>query len=119
MRVFLAFCAFLGGLLAAVSAQAQSPFTASGATVNLAVTATTGRVAVPTDAYNTSIRIYNNSATIAAFINCGDATVTATTTAGMPVAPGTVEAVGCGKGYIAAITASGTTTLYMTPGAGL
>lgn len=117
MRVFLAFLAvFLA--LAAPPAEAQSPFIASGNTVSLAVTGTTGRVAVPSDTYNTAIRLYN-AGTVAVFVNCGDVTVVATAAAGMPIAPGSVEVLGCGKGYIAGISAGTAATLYLTPGAGL
>lgn len=116
MRVFLAFCGFLMAF-AASEARAQA-FIASGNTVSLAVTGTTGRVAVPTDAYNNSVRIYN-AGTAPVFIACGDVTVTATTAAGVPVAPGSVEVLGCGKGYIAGIVTTGTATLYLTPGAGI
>ena len=120
MRQILAFLGLLGlGLAIGVPpAGAQAPFIASGNTVSLAVTGTTGRVAVPSDTYNTAIRLYN-AGTVAVFVNCGDVTVVATTAAGMPVAPGSVEVLGCGKGYIAGIVASGTATLYLTPGAGI
>ena len=73
---------------------------------------------MPTDAYNTSVRLYN-SGTVAVFVNCGDVTVVATTAAGMPIAPGTVEVLGCGKGYIAGISGGTAATLYLTPGAGI
>jgi len=120
MRQSLAFLVFLGlGLgLGQTPALSQAPFIASGATVSLAVTGTTARVAVPSDTYNTAIRLYN-AGTVAIFVNCGDVTVVSTTAAGMPVAPGSVEVLGCGKGYIAGIVASGTATLYLTPGAGI
>lgn len=134
MRVFLTFCGFLrgalsmgtlsvlfmGGMLALMAApevRAQA-FVASGNTVSLAVTGTTGRVAVPSDNYNNAVRVYN-AGTVAVFIACGDVTVTATLAAGMPVAPGSVEVLGCGKGYIAGIVTTGTATLYLTPGAGI
>lgn len=117
MRVFLAFCGLFWAL-AVSEARAQAPFIASGNTVSLAVTGTTGRVAVPTDAYNNAVRLYN-AGTVAVFINCGDVTVVATTAAGIPIAPGSVEVLGCGKGYIAGIVTTGTATLYLTPGAGI
>lgn len=116
MRVFLTLCGLLMMTFAG-EARAQA-FVASGSTVSLAVTGTTGRVAVPTDAYNNSVRLYN-AGTVAVFIACGDVTVTATTAAGVPVAPGSVEVLGCGKGYIAGIVTTGTATLYLTPGAGI
>jgi hypothetical protein len=117
MRVFLAFCGFLMAF-AASEARAQSPFQASGNTVSLAVTGTTGRVAVAVDAYNSAIRVYN-SGTVPVFIACGDVTVTAVLATSVPVAPGSVEVLGCGKGYIAGISAGTAATLYLTPGAGI
>ena len=73
---------------------------------------------MPTDAYNNAIRIYN-AGTVAVFIDCGDVTVIAATAAGVPVAPGSVEVLGCGKGYIAGISGGTAATLYLTPGAGI
>jgi hypothetical protein len=124
MRVFLAkpgsalaiFAVFF--LWAVTPALAQTPFQASGATVSLAVTGTTSRVAVPTDAYNSVIRVYN-SGTVPVFVVCGDVTAVATVAAGLPLAPGSVEVLGCGKGYIAGISAGTAATLYLTPGAGI
>jgi hypothetical protein len=117
MRVLLAFCA-LFVVLAAAPARAQSPFQASGNTVSLAVTGITGRVAVAVDAYNSAIRVYN-AGTVPVFIACGDVTVTAVLATSVPVAPGSVEVLGCGKGYIAGISAGTAATLYLTPGAGI
>jgi hypothetical protein len=98
---------------------AEDPFTSSGPTVTLAVTGTTGRVQVSPSSVR-SLRVYN-AGTVAAFIQCGgDNTVVATTAAGIPIAPSSVEVLGCqGATYVAAITASGTATLYLTPGAGI
>ena len=96
---------------------AQDAFISSGPTVNLAVTGTTGRVQFSPSPVR-SVRIYN-AGTVAAFIVCGEATVVATTAAGIPVAPGSVEVLGCGGTFVAALTASGTATLYVTPGAGI
>jgi hypothetical protein len=100
------------------SALAQSPFQASGNTVTLSVTGATARVAVATDGYNTAIRVFN-SGTVPVFLACGDVTIVAATTTSMPVAPGTVEVLGCGKGYIAGISAGTAATVYLTPGAGI
>lgn len=102
----------------ALAANAQSPFQASGNTVTLSVTGTTARVAVATDSYNTVVRVFN-SGTVPVFLACGDVTVVAVTTTSMPVAPGTVEVMGCGKGYVAGISAGTAATVYLTPGAGL
>lgn len=121
MRQILAFCGFLMAFVAVfatVSAAWAQAFIASGNTVSLAVTGTTGRVAVPTDAYNNAIRLYN-AGTVAVFINCGDVTVTAAAATSIPIAPGMVEVLGCGKGYIAGISGGTAATLYLTPGAGI
>jgi len=102
-----------------LAAYADSVFGPGGNTVSLAVTGTTGRVQFQTTPQHPSLRIYN-AGTVAAFINCGDVTVTATTGSGMPVAPGSVEVMSCGSQlYVAAITASGTATIYLTPGTGI
>lgn len=107
-------------LLLAVPAGAQTAFRTDGAaTVTLAATATTGRVQIQTTASGTqNVRVYNAGAG-AVFINCGDVTVVATTAAGLPIAPGTVEIIGCNQTHIAGITSTGTATLYLTPGTGL
>jgi hypothetical protein len=52
------------------------------------------------------------------FVACGDAAVVATT-ASLPIAPGSVEVLGCPQTYIAGITAGTAATLYVTPGDGL
>jgi len=96
-----------------------------GGTVNLSVTSSTGRVAVLTatslaDVSGSSvIRLYN-AGSVAVFVEFGDGTVTAAVATGMPIAPGSVEAfrVNPAQTNVAAITASGTATLYATPGAG-
>jgi hypothetical protein len=114
----------IGRLLFAVlfilplAAYADSAFGPGGNTVSLAVTGTTGRVSYQATPTHPNVRIYN-SGTVAAFVACGDVNIVATTGSGMPVAPGTVEVIGCGQTYIAAITASGTATIYLTPGTGI
>jgi len=105
-------------LLALPATAQQSAFRASGPTVTLAASTTTARVQIlPADVTTQHARIYN-SGTVAAFVACGDVTVVATTAAGMPIAPGTVEVIGC-TSHIAGITATGTATLYLTPGSGI
>ena len=108
-------------LLAATNVYAaETAFLASGPTVSLAVTGTTSRVAIALNEYNPNIRLYN-SGTVAVFITCGDVTVVATTAAGMPVAPGTVEVISCSgtTAYVAGISAGTAATLYLTPGNGI
>lgn len=107
-------------LLLAVPAGAQTAFRTDGAaTVTLAATATTGRVQIQAAVGGTqNVRVYN-AGTGAVFVNCGDVTVVATVAAGLPIAPGTVEIIGCNQTHIAGITSTGTATLYVTPGTGL
>lgn len=90
------------------------------ATTNLAVTGTTGSVALP-DATPSQVRLWTVSTDAVCFIAFGDVTVVATTAAGMPFANGLTEvlSVPVGATYIAAITATGTATLYITPGEGI
>lgn len=72
------------------------------------------------------VRIHN-SGSVTAFIRQGpDNTVAATTTKGTPIPAGVVEVMTFSVPsmsntglWIAGITASGTTTLYFTPGTGL
>jgi hypothetical protein len=107
-------------LVAAPAAAQQPAFRTDGAaTVTLAATTTSGRVQIRAAATGTqNIRVYN-AGTVAAFIECGTTTVDATVAASMPIAPGTVEVIGCNQTHLAGITGTGTATLYVTPGTGL
>jgi hypothetical protein len=116
MRIAAAAAGLL--LLCAFPAFAQVPFQPGGPTVTLAVTAATGRSQVQASNNNKSIRVYN-SGTVAVFITCGDSAVTATLAAGMPIAPGTVEIIGCAQTHVAGISGGTAATLYITPGSGL
>jgi hypothetical protein len=107
----------LGLLLCAGPAAAQKAFAPGGATVSLSVTGTTSRVQVQTAA-GVNVRVYN-AGTVAVFLACGDAAVVATVAAGMPIAPGTVEIVGCAQQYVAGISGGTAATVYLTPGNGL
>jgi hypothetical protein len=64
------------------------------------------------------MRIYN-SGSVPVFITCGDVTAAATTASGMPVAPASVEVIGCTQQYVAGISAGTAATIYITPGDGL
>lgn len=68
-----------------------------------------------------ALRIHNNSTGVTAFVEFGGAaTVAATTTASMPVPPGAIEVVNVDQSsFVAAITSSGTATVYFTKGYGL
>jgi hypothetical protein len=74
-------------------------------------------VQVQAGPYAKAVRVYN-AGTVAVFVACGDVTAVATT-ASLPIAPGSVEVLGCPQTYIAGITAGTAATLYVTPGDGL
>ena len=105
-------------LLSAPAWAQDKPFAPGGPTVSLAATGTTGSVQVQSAANNTAMRVYN-AGTVAVFVACGVSGVTATLAAGMPIAPGTVEIIGCNQTYVAGITAGTAATVYLTPGNGL
>ncbi len=88
-------------------------------TVSLAVTATTGSVAMTGNA--SVYRLYN-AGTALIFVEFGISSVTATTSTGMPIAAGATEWLRAPNAatapYVAAITSSGTATLYATAGEG-
>lgn len=94
-------------------------------TVSLSATTSSSRVEVLTTSViqNTNgthiVRLYN-AGSVVVFVNFGTVAVTAATTTGMPIAPGSVEAfhVHPTESYVSGITASGTATLYATPGVG-
>lgn len=89
-------------------------------TVSLAVTNASGNVQVQPSGVNARhVRVYN-SGLVDVFIKEGpDNTVTASAATDYPIAAGTVEVISSRSAYIAAITASGTATVYFTPGEGL
>ncbi len=96
------------------------PFRAQPAkTATLSVTTATGSVALLGQA--TEYRIFNAGAAIA-FIEFGSSTITAAVATGIPIPSGAVEIyrppIGVAAPYLAGITASGTATVYATPGEG-
>lgn len=93
------------------------PFT-PGATVSLAVTTSTARIALPVTK-GPQIRIASVAANAATFIRFGTVTVNAAVT-DVPILPGTVEVftVPPGATHVAAITGTSTATLYFTAGDG-
>lgn len=96
------------------------------ATVNIAATTSSSRVQVLTSGVIQStngthvVRVYNTGS-VPVFIEFGNSTVTASTTADAPIAPGSVEPfhVYPYETHVAAITASGSATVYFSPGEGL
>ena len=94
-------------------------FSPIGATVNIAVTTSTGRVALTDNTHlsGDDVRLYN-SGSVVVFFAFGNSTIDATVTS-TPLAPGASEVFDAGRStHVAAITASGTATLYATSGRG-
>lgn len=90
-------------------------------TKTLSAGTTTANVQVldnATSSSNWNAYIYN-AGTVAAYISWGGASVTASTSNGLPIPPGTFQVLTLNGAYIAAITASGTATLYITEGSGI
>lgn len=95
----------------------MQPFRAGSGTVNIAAGTTSGRVQITSSTGLGEYRVYNSGASTV-FIKEGDGTVTATTS-DLPIPAGAVEVLSFGSTYIAAITATGTCTIYFTPGDGI
>lgn len=96
-------------------------FTNGGATVSVAGTTSTDKVQVAVaGTAERTVRVASPAANATAFIRFGDSTVVATTTTSMPLLPGTVEVftVPGTHTHMAVITATGTATVYATPGKG-
>jgi hypothetical protein len=94
---------------------------ANNATVNIAVSASTQRVQVTNQNGRLQVAVANPG-TATVFIAFGDSTITASTTASMPILAGsvrgfTVDAPDGGALYAAAIGTSG--SIYFTPGTGI
>lgn len=100
----------------------MTPFTPLGATVSVSATGSTGNVAITAAALGqggTEVRVYNaGSATV--FIAFGASSSVQAAVTDMPVPPGAIEVFNVGPAitHMAAITASGTATVYATPGRG-
>lgn len=88
-----------------------------GATVNIAATTTTGRVALPTTGA-AQVAVVNDGATTA-FVKFGNSTVEATTS-DTPILAGSVRGftVPSNATHVAAIMSSSTATVYFTMGDG-
>lgn len=92
-----------------------------GATVSLAVIASSNNAAIDSGgvAKARKWRVYNAGSAVA-FVSFGGSDVTASTATGTPIPPGAVEVFQpSGATHIAGITASGSTSLYITPGEGI
>lgn len=95
-------------------------FSPIGNTVNVAATTSTGSVALTSAGTigDATVRVYN-AGTVEAFVNFGASGVTAVATTSIPIAPGGTFAFSKGGNtHAAAITASGSATVYFTTGRG-
>ena len=89
------------------------------ATVNIAAGVASANVQLQTGNLYRHVRLYN-SGSVTVFVEPGNASgITASLATGMPVAAGATEIVSWPFQYLAAITASGSATLYCTPGEGM
>jgi hypothetical protein len=99
----------------------MKPFLPGGATVNIDVSSSTGAVQIAAgDNSIFQVRVMNNG-TATAWIAFGTATLSATTTAGIPIGPGVTEvfSVSANPVWVAAIAAGSTGKIYFTPGSGI
>ena len=86
-------------------------------TVNIAATTSSARVAVNTAPTGRNLRIHNAGAALV-FFEFGGSGINAAVATGIPIPAGAVEIFRTIGSHVAAITASGTATLYITPGEG-
>jgi hypothetical protein len=105
----------------------QETFQVQDLTVAVSVTTTTGRIALPGTAINVSRQfMFTNIGTVPVFWTSGDSAVNAVVpvvggaSGGAPIQPGTQvsHTIPNGHTHVAFITASGTATVYVTPGQG-
>lgn len=105
-----------------LSVEAFRPFSGDSTTSVAAGTAS-GSVFIGTASLpgNISVRVHNNSTGNTAFWTFSTtSTLTATTTGSIPVPPGAIEVYNIDQAaYVAAITGSGTASVYFTKGYGL
>lgn len=117
-RLGLALAAALPLALAApeLRAEASDAFRpAQAQTVTLSASTSSASAAVVVSG---QLRIANKG-TVWAYVKIGTGSITASTSADMPIAPGSVEVISGVGDHIAAITDSGTADLRLTPGVGL
>ena len=102
-------------------ANSSSPFCPNpGGTTTLAVSSTSASVALPSGAG--SVAVTNLTGSAVCFVRFGASGLTASVPGNAgdyPILPGATQVLDAGNAtYLAAITASGTATLYITAGAG-
>lgn len=92
----------------------------AGKTVNISASNVSANVQVRTNAnaHERHCRVFN-SGSVTVFIATGPTGLTASATTDMPLAAGATEIIAMAGDFAAAITSSGTSTVYFTPGEGL
>ena len=95
-----------------------TPFGTATTALSTSNSTASAALTLPTGPSQFSVRVFN-AMTVTGFIQFGGSTVTAATT-NMPIPAGGVEVfqIGPGVTHAAAITASGSGTIYFTPGMG-
>lgn len=99
-------------------ALAQVPFTKVSPTVTLAVSSVSANVAIGTSARISDLWVCNTG-TVDSYLQMGDSTVVADTTGTLMRSGRCGNVSPDGKLFLASVTASGTTTLSITPGSGI
>jgi hypothetical protein len=88
-------------------------------TVNVAASTTAAHVAFPANIEVQAVEIYNKS-DVEAYVEFGDINVVASVTTSPPIGPRACVVVGANRAkYASAVLASGTGTVYFTPGRGV
>ena len=97
----------------------MNPFSPCGDTSSVTA-GTTGNDRAAIAAGGKVARVYNAGAAVA-YIKFGNSAVTAALATGLPVAPGSVElfSIAPNTTHMAAIVASGTGVVFVTPGGGI
>jgi len=93
------------------------------ATVSINVSSSSQAVQLFTERGPVSVRIMNNG-TATVWVSFGDSSTTASTSTSVPIGAGvtevlTLDNIGTGPLYVAAIAAGATGNIYFTPGRGL
>lgn len=104
-----------------LSVEAFRPFPSGTVSISAGTASATALLTTASLPGNISVRVHNNSTATTSFVEFGTTgTLTAITTTSIPIPPGAIEIFNIDQcGYVAAVTASGTGTIYFTKGYGL
>jgi hypothetical protein len=89
----------------------------TAATVGMTANTGTQTIQFQSDHTNRHVRVVNGGPSLA-FVEFGNANITAGVGTGMPILPNTERTFAAPEGYVAAIVTNGTAALYFTPGEG-